>query len=284
MRKVTVFTEERIQKIVSIVKEAINDYADEDYLEAFLITFRQWITEKLGEESKKYPLSLLLNKYGSEFENAIGVRDTYYGYDDDTTYSSYRLKRVAKELVNKGKYVLPNLRAEEKFTEKYHKVISHFLKQIDIPDYVTVKFKENRPNEVTIGADVDFPTMIKQPNYKNIGISNIERKLRNYLEDYAGVEFGNPIYGKVMMNHDKLNFVGLDDWVKNVLNKKIKKDIKAIAPNLIHAIKFEAYGGKASLKIIFKDSGWGRRNDAMKKIREYVQSEGYSPEVLVVEY
>lgn len=284
MKKVTVLTEQRFQKIVSIVKEAINDYADEDYLEAFLITFRKWITEKLGEESKKYPLSLLLNKYGSEFEKAIGVNDVYYSYDDDTTYSPYRLKRVAKELVNKGKYVLPSLRAEEKFTEKYHKVISHFLKQIDIPDYVTVKFKENRPNEVTIGADVDFPTMIKQPNYKNIGISNIERKLRDYLEDYVGVEFGNPIYGKVMLNHDKLNFVGLDDWVKNVLNKKIKKDIKTIAPNLIHAIKFEAYGGKASLKIIFKDSGWGRRNDAMKKIREYVQSEGYSPEVLVVEY
>jgi len=284
MKKFTALTEERIQKIVSIVKEAINDYADEDYLEAFLITFRQWITEKLGDESKKYPLSLLLNKYGSEFEDAIGVKDSYYAYDDDATYSPYRLKRVARDLVKKGKYVLPNLRVEEKFTEKYKKVISHFLRQIEIPDYVTVKFTEDKPNEVTIWADVDFPTMIKQPNYKNVSISNIERKLREYLESYAGVEFGNSVYGKVHMSMGKLNFVGLDEWVKNVLNKKIKKDIKAIAPNLIHAIRFEAYGGKATLKIIFKDSGWGRRNDAIKKMREYVQSEGYSPDVLVVEY
>ena len=284
MKKFTALTEERIQKIVSIVKEAINDYADEDYLEAFLITFRQWITEKLGDESKKYPLSLLLNKYGSEFEDAIGVKDSYYGYDDEATYSPYRLKRVARDLVKKGKYVLPNLRAEEKFTEKYKKVISHFLRQMEIPDYVTVKLKEDKPNEITIGADVDFPTMIKQPKYKNINIGNIERKLREYLESYGGVEFGNPTYGKVYMSNDKLNFVGLDEWVKNVLNKKIKKDIKAIAPNLIHAIRFEAYGGKATLKIIFKDSGWGRRNDAIKKMREYVQSEGYSPDVLVVEY
>ena len=284
MKKVTALTEERIQKIISIVKEAVNDYADEDYLEAFLIMFRQWITEKLGDESKKYPLSLLLNKYGSEFEDSVGVKDSYYGYDDDKTYSPYRLKRVARDLVKKGKYVLPNLRAEEKFTEKYKKVISHFLKQIEIPDYVTVKFKEDKPNEVIIGADVDFPTMIKQPKYKNVNIGNIQRKLTEYLESYGGVEFGNPTYGKVYMTNDKLNFVGLDEWVKNVLNKKIKKDIKAIAPNLIHAIRFEAYGGKATLKIIFKDSGWGRRNDAMKKIREYTQSEGYSPDVLVVEY
>ena len=75
------------------------------------------------------------------------------------------------------------------------------------------------------------------------------------------------------------------EWLKiKPLIKIIKKDIKAIVPSLIHAIKFEAYGGKATLKIVFKDSGWGRRNDAMKKIREYVQSEGYSPDVLVVEY
>lgn len=284
MKKTLTLTEERIQKIVSIVKEAINDYADEDYLEAFLVTFRQWITEKLGDESKKYPLSLLLNKYGGQFEKAIGVDDVYSSYDDETTYSPYRLKRVARDLVKKGKYVLPNLRVEEKFTEKYEKIISHFLRQIEIPDYVTVKFTEDKPNEVTIAADVDFPTMIKQPNFKNVSVSNIERKLREYLENYAGVEFGNPIYGKVHMSMGKLNFVGLDEWVKNVLNKKIKKDIKAIAPNLIHGIRFETHGGKATLKIVFKDSGWGRRNDAIKKIRDYVQSEGYSPDVLVVEY
>jgi len=284
MKKVAVLTERRIQKIVSIVKEAINDYADEDYLEAFLIMFRQWITEKLGEESKKYPLSLLLNKYGTEFEDAVGVKDSYYNYEDNATYSPYRLKRVARDLVKKGKYVLPNLRVEEKFTEKYKKIISHFLRQIEIPDYVTVKFTEDKPNEVTIWADVDFPTMIKQPKYKNISVNNIEHKLREYLENYVGVEFGNPVYGKVHMSMGKLNFVGLDEWVKNVLNKKIKKDIKAIAPNLIHGIRFETFGGKATLKVVFKDSGWGRRNDAMKKIREYVQNEGYSPDVLVVEY
>jgi hypothetical protein len=283
MKKTLKLTEERIQKIISIVKEAVNDYADEDYLEAFLITFRQWITEKLGDESKKYPLSLLLNKYGSEFEDAVGLKDSYYGHDEET-YSPYRLKRVARDLVKKGKYVLPNLRVEEKFTEKYKKIISHFLRQIEIPDYVTVKFTEDKPNEVTISADVDFPTMIKQPNFKRVSVSNIEHKLREYLENYVGVEFGNPVYGKVHMSMGKLNFVGLDEWVKNVLNKKIKKDIKAIAPNLIHGIRFETFGGKATLKVVFKDSGWGRRSDAIKKIRDYVQSEGYSPDVLVVEY
>ena len=283
MKTVIKLTEERLGDIVSLVLERMGDYADEDYLEAFLITFRQWITEKLGDESKKYPLSFLLNKYGGQFEKAIGVTGGYPEYEEDEGYSSYRLKRVAKELVDKGKYLLPSLNSDVKFTEKYAKVLSHFIDRLELPDYVTVEFIEDTPNMVKMKVSVDFPTMIKQDKYKNISPSSIDYKLRKDLESFAGVEFGNPVYGEVNLTHDKLIFKGLDEWVKNVLNKKIKKDIKALVPNLIHGIRFEPYGGQVILKVAFKDSGWSRRSEALKKIREYLQSEGYHPDVLKVE-
>ena len=283
MKKVIKISEEKLEKVVLLVMEALGDYADEDYIEAFLITFRQWITEKLGDESKKYPLSLLLNKYGSQFEEAFGLGQAMRHYEDSSSYNTYRLKRVARELVNSGKYQLPSMKSDVKFTEKYGKAINHFLEQLDLPDYVTVKLEENTPNEVTLKVDVDFPTMIKQQKYRTISTSSIEHKLRKYLEDYLGVEFGNPVYGEVSMRTDKPNYVGLDEWVKNVLNKKIKKEIKVLAPNLIHAVRFDVSSGRATLKIVFKDSGWGRRSEAMKKIKDYLALD-YNPDLLRVEY
>jgi hypothetical protein len=69
MKKVIKLSEEKLGKIISQIMEQVNleDYADEDFIEGFLITFRQWITEKLGDESKKYPLSYLLKKKSANF-------------------------------------------------------------------------------------------------------------------------------------------------------------------------------------------------------------------------
>lgn len=280
MKRVITLTEQKLEEIVRIV---INEsrYAEEDYLEAFLITFRQWITEKLGDESKKYPLSLLLNKYGGEFEHALGIIGGPE-YTEDEGYSTYRLKRAARELVDKGKYLLPSLNTNVKFTEKYAKALSHFVDRLELPDYVTIEFIEDTPNVVRLKLTVDFPTMIKQEKYKNISPSNIEHKLRKDLETFAGVEFGNPVYGEVDLSYNKLDYKGLDEWVKNVLNKKIKKDLKALAPNVIHRISFSTDYGKAELKIVFKDTAWNRRSETLNKIREYLKSEGYGPEVLKV--
>ena len=59
MKKVIKLSEEKLGEIISLIMEQVKleDYEEEDFIEGFLITFRQWITEKLGDESKKYPLS-----------------------------------------------------------------------------------------------------------------------------------------------------------------------------------------------------------------------------------
>ncbi len=105
MKKVIKLSEEKLGKIISQIMEQVNleDYEDEDFIEGFLITFRQWITEKLGDESKKYPLSYLLKKYGSDFEKEMGI---HVGYGDSSNFSHYRLLRSGKSLAEKEKYSL----------------------------------------------------------------------------------------------------------------------------------------------------------------------------------
>lgn len=262
--------------------EAYNDYSDEDYIDLFLTTFRQWLSENVTEDIKKYPLSYLLHKYGGKFEDAIGV----HTYDDDyERYSSYRLRNVARQMVQSGKYSLPSLASDVKFTEKYAKPLELFIKRLELPDWVTISFVENNPHLVEMKTNVDFPSMINQPNYTRFNRMDVENRLREYLENYLGVEFGNPVYGKVNLTSSPITYDGAQAWIKNVLDKKLKKEIKTLLPNVIQAIKFNVSGGYATMQVIFKSFfGYGRRHEALKKIEKYLQEQGYNTDVLKVEY
>jgi hypothetical protein len=286
MKKIVKLSEEKLEKIISTIIEQVqnlDDYADEDFIEAFLVTFRQWVTEKLGDESKKYPLSYLLRKYGNEFEKSM---DFSTGYDREYSgLDKFRMVAAGKNIVRKGKFYLPSLSPTTKFTEKYKKLLSHFFEGINMPDYVSLDIQENEPNKVYLKFSADFQKMITdQESGRSINPDSILFKLKDFLKNYGGVEFGNPIYGEVQMRASKLEYIGLDEWVKKVLNKKLKKEIKALPHgNWIHSIRFEPYGGSAEMKIIFKDDfRYNLRNKVLSDIKEYLTSQGYNPEVLKV--
>jgi hypothetical protein len=284
MKKVIKLSEEKLGEIISLIMEQVKleDYEEEDFIEGFLITFRQWITEKLGDESKKYPLSYLLRKYGSDFEKDMGIET----YGSSTSFSHYRLLNSGKRLAEKEKYSLPSMNAGIKFTEKYSKLLSLFIERIELPDYVSISLDERVPNKVDVRFDVDFPKMIMSQEYKSLSSGNLLYSLKKYLENFGGVEFGNPNYGQVQMNGKKLNYVGLDEWVKNVLNKKLKKEIKLLSQysKYIHSIRFDVDGGRADMKIIFKDDfRWNLRKEVVVGIREYLTNLGYNTNVLRVD-
>lgn len=285
MKKIVKLTEEKLQSIVRLVMEQVNlnDYDEEDFYDAFYSTFKQWINEKLGEDAKKYPFSYLLKKYGNEFEKDMGVGDGSAG--DYHGYNKYRLIRTAKNLVSQGKYVLPSLNIDTKFTEKYKKLLPYFVEEMGIPEFVTVTFTEDEPNRVKVKFDVDFESMIRNEKEYYINADRFIQKLKDYLKNFVGVEFGNPAYGQVSMVGN-LKYVGLEEWVKNVLNKKLKKEIKGLfRTNPIHAIKFEVYNGSADMRIIFSDAvGYGSRGKAIQEIRSYVENQGYNPKVFKVGY
>ena len=286
MKKIVKLSEEKLEKIISTIIEQVqnlDDYAEEDFIEAFLVTFRQWVTEKLGDESKKYPLSYLLRKYGNEFEKSM---DFSTGYDREYSgLDKYRMVSAAKNIVRKGKFYLPSLSPTTKFTEKYKKLLSHFFEGINMPDYVSLDIQENEPNKVYLKFSADFQKMITdQESGRSINPDSILFKLKDFLKNYGGVEFGNPNYGEVQMRASKLEYIGLDEWVKKVLNKKLKKEIKVLPHgNWIHSIRFEPYAGSAEMKIIFKDDfRYNLRNKVLSDIKEYLTSQGYNPEVLKV--
>ena len=284
MKKVIKLSEEKLGEIISQIMEQVKleDYEEEDFIEGFLITFRQWITEKLGDESKKYPLSYLLRKYGSDFEKDMGIET----YESSTSFSHYRLLNSGKRLAEKEKYSLPSMNAGIKFTEKYSKLLSLFIERIELPNYVSISLDERVPNKVEVRFDVDFPKMIMSQEYKALSSGNLLYSLKKYLENFGGVEFGNPNYGQVQMNGKKLNYVGLDEWVKNVLNKKLMKEIKLLSQysKYIHSIRFDVDGGRADMKIIFKDDfRWNLRKEVVVGIREYLTNLGYNTNILRVD-
>lgn len=285
MKKTIKLSEEKLEKIISTIIEQVqnlDDYGEEDFVEAFLITFRQWITEKLGDESKKYPLSYFLRKYGNEFEESMG---TSVGYGREYTgLDRYRIISVAKNIIKQGKYHLPIVTTETKFTDRYKKMLSHFFEKNKIPEYSSLDIIENEPNKVFLKFKVDFPKMItSETTNSRIKPDSILYDLKKFLQDYGGAEFGNPIYGQVDMRSSPTEYLKLDDWVKNVLNKKLKKEIKTLpGGNSIHAIRFEPTSNGASMKINFKDSFTGSRSKIVSIVKEYLESQGYNTEVLKV--
>ena len=62
MKKTLKLTENELFGVIKRISEQVNfnDYSSEDFIDVFLQVFRPWITQKLGEDAKKYPMSWLL--------------------------------------------------------------------------------------------------------------------------------------------------------------------------------------------------------------------------------
>jgi len=290
-RKIEI-TEEKICEIINLVLEQsvdLSDYEDEDFFDAYFILFRQWLSEKLGDDAKKYPTSFLLKKYGRKFEKEIGI-DNPDTLDDEPendekryTFNRYQIKSLIKSLVDKGKYSLPRVDIEKKFTEKYAKALPIILERLELPDYVSTEIEEETPNKVWVKFNIDFPKMVTSPDgISYLNANSLLTKLKNYLHNFLGVEFGNPLYGQVDMNAFDLQYKGLDEWTKTVLNKKIKKDIKNLpeGPN-IQRINFEVRNGAATMKFVTKS--WKNRTELKAQIEDYLRRNGYNEKTLQIE-
>jgi hypothetical protein len=294
MSRKIVITEEKICEIIHLVLEQsvdLSNYEDEDFFDAYFNLFRQWLSEKIGEESKKYPTSFLLKKYGRKFEREIGIDNPETLDDepenDDSKYrfNRYQIRTLIKSLVDKGKYSLPRISIEKKFTEKFAKALPSMVERLELPDYVSVEFEEETPNKVWVKYNIDFPKMVTSTDSLGrsyLNANGLLSKLKGYLHNFLGVEFGNPLYGEVEMNTYDIQYIGLDEWTKNVLNKKIKKDIKNLPDgHNIQRVNFEVKSGSATMKFVLK--GWRSRNELRVQIADYLKRNGYNENTLQFE-
>ena len=284
MKKTLILTESELIKVVNRIVESYSDdtYDDEDYVEVFLQYFRPWIRANHGDEVGEYPLSFLVKKYIAEFAEANGIRpeEVIYGYRNNLTNSA----NIGKRLVKMGKHKLPSLRSQEKFTERYKKPLDFFVAQLGLPEFIKLNFTEKTPFNVEVEFLINWEGLIKYQGEGTFHTDRIKKEIRDKIQGFLGVEFGNPVHGQLKLDFGRPQYIGVDEWVKKTLNKEIKKAVRGLprAPLMLHAIKFEtnnpSMGGE--LKLSFKS--WNGRNDFIKSVKELLQSMGYNTNILKV--
>ena len=286
MKKIITFGESELIDMVKTIVEQVNQdlelYDENDFIDVFISLFRNWIGNKLGEDAKKYPFSYLLNKFGQEFlEQTFGDEYEKYFHDNrDVTIARHLIPKIGKNLVQIGAHVLPSLRQDKKFTERFGKrIIDNLIEMLKLPSYARLELVEDKPNDLDATLYIDYPTFLKskEPSMGNYN-NSILIKLKSLLGNTLGVEFGNPVHGKIKLNFT-IKIENEDEWVKKVLNKEIKKHIKQMPDgDYVHSIRFEPKTDKAIIKIVYKESSYRRmhQHEFRKKVSDYLKGLGYT--------
>lgn len=294
MKKRIKLTEEGLIKIIRTIVEQVNldDYDDSDFVDVFIITFRKWLSEQIGDDIKKYPMSLLVKKFGKKFikdyiYDGEEVRDIELDDDYALSLSAWDFINYGKKIVEKNKYQLPSLYKEEKFTEKYAKSLERIVENIGLPPYATIEFNEDQPYRVSFTVIIDFPQMLKDSEKLESGKYDWQRSLEHYIKNFLGVDFGNPSHGELNLSFRDTEYKGAQDWIKNVLNKSLKKEIKNlpdVADN-VSRMGFELGENKGVLKLYFKDryswTGKSSRYQIKDSVKKFLSNKGYGPNLTV---
>jgi hypothetical protein len=281
MEQTNSLTEKDIKRIANIVKEQIDvsEYEDSDFIEVFVKFFRPWIKKFHGDEVGEYPMSHLVKKYLKDFNTDHGVQITDRYYGDNLK----KLIDIGKQLVIKGTHKLPSLKKQGTFLEKYNKGLKVLVEYLDLPKFMEIKFREDKPYNVGVWIEANFDEMLKYDGEVKENSKYME-ELKNYISSFLGVDYGSPAHGSLQLHTHSPIFEGEEEWVKNVFNKKIKNAIKALpnAKGKIHSTKLNINrsGFRANVQLTFRQGNWRVESDINKGTKEFLVSMGYNPKRL----
>jgi hypothetical protein len=272
------------EKYIKILSEDVNlsEYSDEDFVEVFVMEFRPWIRKNHGDEVGQYPMSLLVKKYIKDFAFESGLEEYGLRYSNILNQMILIGRQLAKQEIIK----LPSLKKDIFFTEKFKKILDHFVDSYNFPDFVKIHFEENSPFKVSGWITVEFePAMKYDGDLKNVHV--FSRELTNLITNYMGFELGSPAHGKIDFQFGGgVRFLGVEDWVKNVLNKKIKKEIKTLPHRgALHSMKFTTNTGAIRGEITLtytRDTWYTNQTNFKSEFQNYLQSLGYNSNRLLV--
>jgi len=280
MKKVIKITEDELKNLIPVLLEEfdINDYSDEDFVEVFIKYFRNWVKKTHGDEIGSYPMSFLFKKYEDEFLRDIGLKEErhyYYGS------GAAKFAKIGRDIILKQLETLPTLAPNKKFTEKYKRQIDHLIKYLDIPDYVKFNVEEERPNDVNVEFEIDFPSMLISND--DFHAATAFTNLKKYLTDFMGVEFGSPSHGLLKFNYH-VRTIGGDEFVKKIFNKQIKPNLKKLpSSGAIHSMKLSLDTHRLTITLIFRQSSYySTRNSIKKEIKDYFAENGFNPDKIIV--
>jgi len=268
----------------NIIFESIDvtQYNDEDFVEVFVMEFRPWIRKNHGDEVGEYPMSLLVKKYINEFAKEFGLSSNDLRYGN----TLYQMRVIGREIAKKGIRQLPSLSKDFMFTEKFKKVIDYFISAYDLPDFVKIHLEETSPFRVRGWMEVDFePAMKYNGNIKEL--HTFPKEFTNLVTSYLGFEVGSPVHGKIDFNFsNSVRFTGVEEWVKNVLNKKIKKEIKTLpSRDSLHSMKFNTNDSaiRGEILLVYTRNSWYSNQITFKEeFKKYLENLGYNPMRLIV--
>lgn len=268
-------------------------YDDEDFLDAFFQIFRTFISKNYGSKILNYPMSYLLKNYSASFISKIFGEDglkEILGYEEgdnldelkkDYIISRWEAKSIAKRAVEQGKYFLPKP-FEAKLSDNLMSSLRIFIDEDIKPKYARIKFEEPNPQQFKIDFEVNFEDWIKDENRVEFVERGLVKKLKSFMKNYLGVEFGSLKYGQAELDFN-VNILGASDWKKNVLNKKIKEEFKKM-PESIHvkSIKFDSTDDGAYLELTyFNSTNYTLRNHTLEKYRNKLNELGYGPNLIL---
>ena len=288
MGKVINLTEYGLINLIGRIVEEIDTsfYSDEDFIDAFIQVFRPWVIKNHGDELSNHPPSYLFKKYSDEFMDHIG-----YG-ESERNWRNYP-KDIGRFILKKELHSYKNLKQTTKFTEKFKAPMDALIKSLNLPDYLSLEIGEYEPYEVYAKINVDFPKLIKSgvnPNEVPRPTEYLEKLKKNVIS-FLGPKLGSANFGELdfgIIVPDSNDSV--DNWVKNVLNKEIKKKIKELpqAKEFLHSVKFVPHLRRleGELTLIFKQARYGRNNfnanEFVVEVKKLLSDMGYNENVLKV--
>ena len=285
MKKILTFTESELEKIIHMVLESVNldDYDNDDFIEVFFRFFRPWVKQKHGDEISEYPMSYLFKKYIDEF-----IKDLELGENRYWSSGAAKMANLGREIVVKGLHKLPNLSPKQSFLERFKKPVDFIIENLNLPSYMNFVLEEPSPYTVRGKFVVNFPELLKSESRPKRSLEYV-KDFKKMIQDYMGIEIGPAAHGKLNLYVDSYSdFNGVDEWVKNVLDKEIKKGIRGLpgAKGNLHSIKFkpEPDGNYAEIKLSYKGyTSWNTKSEIKRWVKDYLANKGYNLDVLHVE-
>ena len=254
----------------------------EDYQDYWNQFLRFYADETGKNFSKKLPISYLDK----------GLRDEIIEkYELDTSrYSPNRIIPLTQQLIQKGAIEFETFRPEQKFTEKYANPLSKIISRIKINPKYKITVDEDRPNEVYVRVDIDTEDWLRLSNEDKRQANNFQTELRTNIQKFLGVEFGSPAHGKLTISGYGTNVMNGDEWIKNVMNKKIKKEIKeSIFNEYIQRMSINFQADRIKISIISPrhrkmNRYWDIRTQFEKFMKDLFEKYGYNKDSFELDF
>ena len=249
-----------------------------DYWNQFL---RFYANETGKNISSKIPISYLEKMLKDEIIKKYELENSTY---------SLNIPSLVRQLIKKGAIEFETFRPDEKFTEKYEKAISRILDKLksDLNPSYKVDLIENNPYEVRLFLFIDIEDWLKLSEDERQFAYKVGSMFGNSLKKLLGVEFGSTIHGKLNYYSNQPAIQNFDTWMKNVMNKKIKKEIKESEfGRYIQRMKVGFSSDKLRIDIVhsraYRYSAVSNSN-IRSLITELFEKMGYSPDVVEVRF